>query len=151
MLRMDQVHVVRHKCLIEKQSIRQVAREMGLHRKTVRKYLKQSEPRRVESGPRARPVLETVGPRIEELIEVAEGAASAPVYALLKRADERHLTMQAYDNPVFVEDMVRNVAVALREDRRVTWFRVRADNQESIHNHNAFAQVTWSREAEKAE
>jgi len=66
---MDQVHVVRHKCLIEKQSIRQVAREMGLHRKTVRKYLKQSEPRRVESGPRARPVLETVGPRIEELIE----------------------------------------------------------------------------------
>jgi transposase len=66
---MDQVHVVRHKCLIEKQSIRRVAREMGLHRKTVRKYLKQSEPRRVESGPRSRPVLEAVGPRIEELIE----------------------------------------------------------------------------------
>ena len=82
---------------------------------------------------------------IEELIEVAEASASAPVYARLKRADERHLTMQAYDNPVFVEDIVRNVAVRLRADPRVTWFRVRAENQESIHNHNAFAQVTWER------
>jgi GTP cyclohydrolase IB len=85
---------------------------------------------------------------IEELIEVAESAASAPVYALLKRADERHVTMRAYDNPVFVEDMVRNVAVTLRKDRRVTWFCVRADNHESIHNHNAFAQVTWTRPQE---
>jgi GTP cyclohydrolase I len=76
---------------------------------------------------------------IEELIEVAEVSASAPVYALLKREDERYLTMQAYDNPVFVEDMVRNVAVRLRADPRVTWFRVRAENQESIHNHNAYA------------
>jgi len=82
---------------------------------------------------------------IEELIDVAEASASAPVYALLKREDERHLTMQAYDNPVFVEDMVRNVAVRLRDDTRVTWFRVRAENHESIHNHNAFAQVTWTR------
>jgi GTP cyclohydrolase I len=53
--------------------------------------------------------------------------------------------MQAYDNPVFVEDMVRNVAVRLRADPRVTWFRVRAENQESIHNHSAFAQVSWRR------
>ena len=82
---------------------------------------------------------------IEELIEVAEASASTPVYALLKREDERHLTMQAYDNPVFVEDMVRNVAVRLRDDTRVTWFRVRAENHESIHNHNAFAQVSYSR------
>jgi GTP cyclohydrolase I len=86
---------------------------------------------------------------IEELIEVAENSSSAPVYALLKRADERHVTMQAYENPVFVEDMVRNVAVRLREDLRITWFRVRADNHESIHNHNAFAQVTWGRPKEK--
>jgi GTP cyclohydrolase I len=83
---------------------------------------------------------------IEELIDVAQASASAPVYALLKRDDERHLTMQAYDNPVFVEDMVRNVAVKLRDDERISWFRVRADNHESIHNHNAFAQVTWSKE-----
>lgn len=87
---------------------------------------------------------------IEELIEVAESSASAPVYALLKRSDERHITMQVYDNPVFVEDMVRNVAVALRGDPRITWFRVRADNQESIHNHNAFAQVTWQRSQKEA-
>jgi GTP cyclohydrolase IB len=82
---------------------------------------------------------------IEELIDVAEASASAPVYALLKREDERHVTMQAYDNPVFVEDMVRNVAVKLREDPRIAWFRVRADNHESIHNHNAFAELSWQR------
>jgi GTP cyclohydrolase I len=84
---------------------------------------------------------------IEELIEVAEKSASAPVYALLKREDERHVTMQAYDNPVFVEDMVRNVAVQLQKDLRVIWFRARAENHESIHNHNAFAQVSWCRKS----
>jgi GTP cyclohydrolase IB len=82
---------------------------------------------------------------IEELIEVAESSASAPVYPLLKRSDERHVTMQAYDNPVFVEDMVRNVAVKLQIDPRVAWCSVRAVNQESIHNHNAFAAVEWTR------
>lgn len=87
---------------------------------------------------------------IEELIDVAEGSASTPVYALLKRDDERHLTMRAYDNPVFVEDMVRNAAVRLRADPRITWFRVRVENHESIHNHNAFAQVSWTRPEERA-
>lgn len=82
---------------------------------------------------------------IEELIEVAEASASAPVYALLKRDDERHVTMQAYDNPVFVEDMVRNVAIRLKADERVSWFRVHAVNHESIHNHGAFAEIKWSR------
>jgi GTP cyclohydrolase I len=82
---------------------------------------------------------------IEELIEVAEQSASAPVYSLLKRRDERHVTMQAYDNPVFVEDMVRNAAVRLRADPRVGWFRVHAVNHESIHNHGAFARVEWQR------
>ena len=82
---------------------------------------------------------------IEELIEIAEQSASAPVYSLLKRDDERFVTMQAYDNPVFVEDMVRNVAIKLRVDPRVNWYRVRAENHESIHNHSAFAQVTWVR------
>lgn len=78
---------------------------------------------------------------IEELVAVAEGAASAPVYPLLKRPDERYVTMLAYDNPVFVEDMVRGVASALRADPRIAWFRVEAANDESIHNHAAFAEV----------
>ena len=82
---------------------------------------------------------------IEELVQLAEGSASAPVYPLLKRADERHVTMQAYDNPVFVEDMVRNVAVRLQDDPRVAWFQVHAVNHESIHNHSAFARLEWRR------
>lgn len=83
---------------------------------------------------------------IEEVVEIAEQSASAPVYALLKRPDERHVTMQAFDNPVFVEDIVRNVALRLQEDNRVIWFRVHAENYESIHNHNAFAMVEWSKQ-----
>jgi len=82
---------------------------------------------------------------IEELVDIAESCASAPIYSLLKREDERHVTMQAYDHPAFVEDVVRDVAMCLREDERITWFRVHALNQESIHNHNAFAQISWSR------
>jgi len=81
----------------------------------------------------------------EDLIEIAEAAASAPVYPLLKRSDERHVTMQAYDNPAFVEDIVRDVVVALREDVRVARARVRARNQESIHDHSAVAQLRWER------
>jgi len=88
---------------------------------------------------------------IGELVDIAEGAASAPVYPLLKRSDERHVTMQAYDNPVFVEDMVRGVAQRLQGDGRVRWFEVRAVNQESIHNHNAFARVVWPREEKIAD
>jgi GTP cyclohydrolase I len=78
---------------------------------------------------------------IEELIQIAEGSASAPIYPLLKRSDERHVTMQAYDNPTFVEDVVRNVAHQLRQDSRVNWFDVRCVNHESIHNHSAFAVI----------
>jgi GTP cyclohydrolase I len=85
---------------------------------------------------------------IEELVAIAERAASAPVYPLLKRVDERHVTMQAYDNPRFVEDTVREVAVALRADLRVAWYSIEAVNQESIHNHSAYARSTWSRVAE---
>jgi GTP cyclohydrolase I len=81
----------------------------------------------------------------EELIDIAEQSASAPVYPLLKRADERHVTMQAFDNPVFVEDMVRDAALRLRTDSRIAWFRINALNQESIHNHSAFASVEWVR------
>lgn len=82
---------------------------------------------------------------IEELVDVAERASSSPVYPLLKRPDERYVTMHAYDHPVFVEDMVREVALSLQRDLRVAWFHVRAVNQESIHNHSAFAQIEWRR------
>jgi GTP cyclohydrolase I len=78
---------------------------------------------------------------IEELIEIAERSASAPIYPLLKRSDERFVTMQAYDNPAFVEDVVRNVATLLHSDSRIAWFEVQVINHESIHNHSAFAVV----------
>jgi transposase len=73
MLRMDQVHVIRHKVLVEGQSIRSVAREMGLSRNTVSKYLKVSEPKRIVSQPKSSPVMETVAPRIEELLQEWRG------------------------------------------------------------------------------
>lgn len=81
----------------------------------------------------------------EDLLEIAEDAGSAPIHPLLKRSDERLVTMQAYDNPVFVEDIVRDIAVVLREDIRVRSARVSASNQESIHDHNAVAQLHWER------
>jgi GTP cyclohydrolase I len=81
---------------------------------------------------------------IEELIELAEQSASAPVLPLVKRPDERHLTMLAYDNPVFVEDMVRNVVERLAADQRVKEYSVEAVNDESIHNHAAFARTSSS-------
>ncbi len=83
---------------------------------------------------------------IEELIEIAESSASSPVYSVLKRPDEKYVTELAFDNPVFVEDMVRNVAEKLMEDERLTWFQVTAENQESIHNHTAYARFEWNRD-----
>jgi GTP cyclohydrolase IB len=80
---------------------------------------------------------------VEDLIDLAERSASAPVYPLLKRPDERHVTMLAFDNPVFVEDMVRNVAHKLRDDPRVAAFGVHAANDESIHDHTAYATLEW--------
>ncbi len=78
---------------------------------------------------------------IEELIELVEASASCELYSLLKRQDEKYVTERAYDNPVFVEDLVRNIAVRLKKDRRVQWYHVEAENFESIHNHSAFAVV----------
>lgn len=86
-------------------------------------------------------------PSLDELIDAAEAAASAPVHSLLKRPDERHVTMQAYDRPAFVEDIARDVALVLREDRRVEAFAVRVTNHESIHTHDAVAVVRWQRDA----
>jgi GTP cyclohydrolase I len=76
---------------------------------------------------------------IEDLIAVIESSGSSELYALLKRQDEKAVTERAYDNPVFVEDLVRNVALKLNAHPDVTWYRVEAENQESIHNHNAYA------------
>jgi GTP cyclohydrolase IB len=84
---------------------------------------------------------------IEEIVEVAEASASSPVYPILKRPDERHVTMRAFDNPVFVEDIVRDVASRLKQDIRINWFKIQVTNQESIHNHDAFAEVEWNRPA----
>lgn len=82
---------------------------------------------------------------IEDVIAVAERAASAPVYPLLKRPDERHVTMQAYERPRFVEDLVREVVFQLRADARIAWCEVHARTQGSIHDHDAFARVQWTR------
>lgn len=84
---------------------------------------------------------------IEELGDLAEESASSPLYPVLKRPDERFVTMAAYDKPVFVEDMVRGVAQRLQCDDRVGWFTVRVVNDESIHNHDAFAEMSWVRPA----
>lgn len=76
---------------------------------------------------------------IEDLIAIVEKSASSELYALLKRRDEKAVTERAYENPVFVEDLVRNVATRLNKHRDVTWYKVEAENYESIHNHNAYA------------
>jgi GTP cyclohydrolase I len=78
---------------------------------------------------------------IEEVIAMIEESASSELYALLKREDEKAVTERAYENPVFVEDLVRNVALRLNAHPLVTWYRVEAENFESIHNHNAYASI----------
>jgi GTP cyclohydrolase I len=76
---------------------------------------------------------------IEDVIGLVESSASSELYSLLKREDEKAVTERAYENPVFVEDLVRNVALRLNAHPDVTWYKVEAENQESIHNHNAYA------------
>ena len=80
---------------------------------------------------------------VEDLIEWIESCGSAPVYSLLKREDEKALTEQAYDNPMFVEDVVREVTGRLRQEPDIVWFRVQCENFESIHNHSAYALVEY--------
>lgn len=87
---------------------------------------------------------------IEDVVAAVERCASAPLYALLKREDEKYVTELAYDNPKFVEDLVRDVVIALRGLAGVRWLRVAAENQESIHNHSAYAEIEWSAEEEEA-
>ena len=70
-----------------------------------------------------------------------KSSASSELYSVLKRPDEKAVTERAYDNPVFVEDLVRNVALKVSAQKLIKWFRVEAVNYESIHNHNAWAVI----------
>ena len=79
---------------------------------------------------------------IEELIDQAEGQASSELWGLLKRPDEKYVTEHAYDNPKFVEDMVRDIAAALNADPRIEGYVVESENFESIHNHSAYALIS---------
>ena len=84
---------------------------------------------------------------IEDLVAVAEQNASSELYGLLKRPDEKYVTERAYDNPKFVEDLVRDVAAALNADRRIEAYVVESENFESIHNHSAYALIERDKRA----
>ena len=86
---------------------------------------------------------------IEEMIRLVENSASSELYSLLKRPDEKFVTERAYANPVFVEDLVRNVAARSEQDENILWYRVEAENFESIHNHNAYALIEKKLNLEK--
>ncbi|MCP3667863.1 MAG: GTP cyclohydrolase I FolE2 [Gammaproteobacteria bacterium] len=83
---------------------------------------------------------------IEEIIELVENEASCELFSLLKRPDEKHVTERAYDNPKFVEDMVRDVATRLNENERIGAYIVESENFESIHNHSAYALIERDKE-----
>ena len=78
---------------------------------------------------------------IEDIIRIVEECASCDLYAMLKRPDEKYVTEKAYENPMFVEDVVREVAKRLKGDPNIIWFTVESENFESIHNHSAYAYV----------
>ena len=79
---------------------------------------------------------------IEEIIDIIEAEASCELYGILKRPDEKYVTEKAYDNPKFVEDIVRDVAGRFNADKRIYAYTVSAENLESIHNHSAYAEIT---------
>jgi GTP cyclohydrolase I len=85
---------------------------------------------------------------IEDLIQLVEKCASSELYSLLKRPDEKEVTERAYQNPVFVEDLVRNVAARSDQEPNIRWYSVEAENFESIHNHNAYAMLEKHRDSQ---
>ena len=87
---------------------------------------------------------------IEELIDIAESEASCEVFGILKRPDEKYVTERAYDNPKFVEDLVRDIAMRLNAESRVAAYSVEAENFESIHNHSAYALIERDKDAAAA-
>jgi GTP cyclohydrolase IB len=86
---------------------------------------------------------------IEELIDVIEKVASCELYGLLKRPDEKYVTERAYDNPKFVEDIVRDVAVKFNEEDRIAGYVVESENFESIHNHSAYAMLECDKDKDE--
>ncbi len=82
---------------------------------------------------------------IEEIIDIIEKVASCEVYGLLKRPDEKYVTEWAYDNPKFVEDLVRDVALKFNDDQRIMSYTVESENFESIHNHSAYAMLSFDK------
>jgi GTP cyclohydrolase I len=84
---------------------------------------------------------------IEELIDIAESEASCELYGILKRPDEKFVTERAYDNPKFVEDMVRDVAARLNKEERIAHYIIESENFESIHNHSAYALIEKDKDA----
>jgi len=87
---------------------------------------------------------------IEDLIEIVESCGSSQVYSMLKREDEKFVTEQAYENPRFVEDMVREATLKLSAMDNITWFSMEAENHESIHKHSAYAAIERDRRGEQA-
>ncbi len=85
---------------------------------------------------------------VEELIELVEEEASCELYGLLKRPDEKYVTERAYENPKFVEDMVRDIAAKFNADERIGAYSVESENFESIHNHSAYAMIERDKEKE---
>ena len=79
---------------------------------------------------------------IEDLVDIVEAQGSSRLYPLLKREDEKYVTEYAYENAKFVEDILRDTAIALKNDERITDFKVRVDSIESIHNHNVYAELS---------
>ena len=84
---------------------------------------------------------------IEEIIDYVEKVASCELYGLLKRPDEKYVTEYAYDNPKFVEDIVRDVAIEFNRDERIAAYTVESENFESIHNHSAYAMLSHDKDA----
>lgn len=83
---------------------------------------------------------------IEEIIDIVEKQASCELYGLLKRPDEKYVTERAYDNPKFVEDMVRDIAGELKKDKRIRQYILESENFESIHNHSAYAMIEYDKD-----
>ncbi|MEE8321749.1 MAG: GTP cyclohydrolase, FolE2/MptA family, partial [Gammaproteobacteria bacterium] len=83
---------------------------------------------------------------IEELIDIVEKVASCELYGLLKRPDEKYVTERAYDNPKFVEDLVRDIAMKLNPDDRIAAYTIESENFESIHNHSAYAMLAYDKD-----
>ena len=83
---------------------------------------------------------------IQDIIDLVEDAASCQLYGILKRPDEKYVTERAYDNPKFVEDMIRDMAGALNREDRIRGYTLEAENFEAIHNHQAYAQISKSKD-----